>query len=99
MSETREAAKRLCHWLDEKGLKPLPQPNMVILVRKGKHEQPVKLMRTDAGQWCWWWCWEPYRTDDNWEYELAVPVGQEQELAKRLENVLSLSALEEKVIR
>lgn len=49
MSETRETAKRLCHWSDESGLKALPQPGQVVELKKSKQSQHVRLSLTEGG--------------------------------------------------
>lgn len=76
MSETREAAKRLCHWADESGLKALPRPGQVVELKKGKQSQHVRLARAEGG-WFWFWLWEPFRTEhDVWETEKGLPMGR-----------------------
>ncbi|MET9797437.1 hypothetical protein [Nocardiopsis alba] len=96
MSETREAAKRLCHWADESGLKALPHPNQTIELRKGSQGQHVCLMRTAEG-WSWFWMWEPFRTDDAWEKERGLPMGKEQDMVRRVVAVLEIAQAGEKV--
>ncbi|PDP88763.1 hypothetical protein CQJ94_03195 [Glycomyces fuscus] len=94
---TREAAKRLALELDKLNLKPLPQPGMVLVVKRGSQKQSVCLMRTDSGQWHWFWMWEPFRTQDRWEYERGLPLGREQDMARRLLGVLEIAEAGEKV--
>lgn len=93
---TREAAKRLALELDKLNLKPLPQPGMVLVVRRGSQQQSVRLMRADSGQWHWFWMWEPFRTQDAWEYEQGLPIGREHDMARRLLSVLEIAEAGEK---
>ncbi|MEV6822558.1 hypothetical protein AB0M72_27825 [Nocardiopsis dassonvillei] len=95
-SETREAAKRLALELGKLNLKPLPQPGMVLVVKRGSQEQSVRLMRAGSGQWHWFWMWEPFRTQDAWEYEQGLPIGREQDMAHRLLSVLEIAEAGEK---
>ncbi|MDE3720371.1 MULTISPECIES: hypothetical protein [Nocardiopsis] len=97
MSETREAAKRLCHWADESGLKALPHPGQVVELKKGKQSQHVRLSRTEGG-WFWFWLWEPFRTEqDVWEAEKGLPMGQERDMVRRVLAVLEIAEAGEKV--
>lgn len=96
MPETREAAKRLCHWADECGLKALPHPGQIIELRKGSQSQRVRLARTE-GVWCWHWMWEPFRTEDAWEMEQGLPLGQERDMIRRVLSVLEIAEAGEKV--
>ncbi|WP_150242551.1 hypothetical protein [Nocardiopsis quinghaiensis] len=94
---TREAAKRLALELDALNLKPLPQPGMVLVVKRGSQEQSVRLMRANSGQWHWFWMWEPFRTEDTWEHEQGLPLGRERDMARRLLGVLEIAEAGEKV--
>lgn len=97
MSETREAAKRLCHWADESGLKALPYPGQVVELKKGKQSQHVRLSRAEGG-WFWFWLWEPFRTDqDVWETEKGLLMGQERDMVRRVLAVLEIAEAGEKV--
>lgn len=97
MRETREAAKRLCHWADESGLKALPHPGLVIRLRKGKHSQHVRLSRAQGG-WFWFWLWEPFRTEqDTWEAEKGLPMGRERDMVRRVLAVLEIAEVGERV--
>lgn len=96
MSETREAAKRLCHWADENGLKALPRPGQVVELKKGKQGQHVRLSRAEGG-WFWFWLWEPFRTEDVWEAEQGLPMGQERDMLRRVLAVLEIAEAGEKV--
>ncbi|MFD6094844.1 hypothetical protein ACFVWN_03870 [Nocardiopsis flavescens] len=97
MSETREAAKRLCHWADESGLKVLPHPGQVVELKKGKQSQLVRLSRAEGG-WSWFWLWEPFRTEqDVWETEKGLPMGQERDMVRRVLAVLEIAEAGEKV--
>ncbi|WP_435105725.1 hypothetical protein [Nocardiopsis synnemataformans] len=93
---TREAAKRLALELDQLNLRPLPRPGMVLVVKRGSQEQSVRLMRADSGQWHWFWMWEPFRTEDAWECEQGLPIGQERDMARRLLSVLEIAEAGEK---
>jgi hypothetical protein len=62
---------------------------MVIEVRKGEQSQTVLLRRARAGLH-WFWVWESFRTDDGFEYDRAMPAGQEREFARRIAGVLSI---------
>lgn len=95
MSEIREAAKRLCRWVDENGLKPLPHPGGVLEIRKGGQSQRICLKRVE-GEWHWFWMWEPFRTQDAWEYEQGLPIGRERDMARRLLSVLEIAEAGEK---
>ena len=97
MSETREAAKRLCHWADESGLKALPHHGQVIELKKGKQSQHVRLSRAEDG-WFWFWLWEPFRTEqDVWETEKGLSMGQERDMVRRVLAVLEIAEAGEKV--
>ncbi|WP_152486464.1 hypothetical protein [Nocardiopsis lucentensis] len=86
----REAAKALCLELDKHDLKPLPRKGMVIEVHKGDQSQTVLLRETGEDLY-WYWVWDSYRTGtEPYEYDRALPVGQEPEFARRIFGVLSI---------
>ena len=85
----REAAKALCLELDKCGLVPIPRKGMVIEVYKGEQCQTVLLRETSEGHH-WFWVWEPFRTDQEHDYDRALPLGQEREFARRICGVLSI---------
>ncbi|WP_121184983.1 hypothetical protein [Nocardiopsis sp. Huas11] len=60
---------------------------MVIEVRKGEQSQTVLLRNTGAGLH-WFWVWES--SDGGFEYDRALPAGQEREFARRIAGVLSI---------
>ncbi|WP_444963115.1 hypothetical protein [Nocardiopsis sp. M1B1] len=47
-------------------------------------------------QWHWFWMWEPFRTQDAWEYEQGLPIGREQDMSRRLLSVLEIAEAGEK---
>lgn len=90
MSDTREAAKRLCRQLDRLGVTALPYRSGKIVVKQGHEEQAVVLRPTgEAGEGGhhWFWVWEiggePF-------LDKGLKLAEEAELARRLAEILSL---------
>ncbi|WP_431889259.1 hypothetical protein [Nocardiopsis alba] len=55
----------------------------------------MRLARTE-GVWCWHWMWEPFRTEDAWEVEPGLPMGQERDMVRRILSVLEIAEAGEK---